>query len=80
AKTIDPLYLYGGIRYNLLDRFWVEMDYGAIYQSQCWSVGLLFENINQTPDGTQKKELKVEVFVTLMGVGSLGHKPFIMSL
>ena len=79
-KTIDPLYLYGGIRYNLLDRFWVEMDYGAIFQTQCWSVGLLFENINKTSTGTQPRELKIEVFVTLLGVGSLGHKPYIMSL
>ncbi len=80
VKTIDPLYLYGSIRYNLLEKWRVESDYGAVFQTQCWSLGLLIEDINQSPDGTQKKELRVEVFVTLFGIGSLGHKPFIMGL
>ena len=79
-RTIDSLFLYGGIRYNLLDKFWVETDYGAVYQSQCFSLGLLFENINKTPTGTQQRELKVELFVTLLGIGSLGHMPYIFGL
>ena len=67
VKTIDPLYLYGSIRYNLLEKWRVESAYGAVYQAQCWTLGLLVEDINQSPDGTQKKELKVEVYVTLLG-------------
>jgi LPS-assembly protein len=79
-KTIDSLFLYWGIRYNLMDKYWVETDYGAVYQSQCWTLGLLFENINKTPTGTQQKELKVELFLTLMGIGSVGHKPYMLGL
>jgi LPS-assembly protein len=80
VKTIDPLYLYGTIRYNLLEKWRVESAYGAVYQAQCWTLGLLVEDINRSPDGTQKRELKVEVYVTLLGIGSLGHIPRIMSL
>jgi LPS-assembly protein len=80
VKTFQPLYLYGGIRYNLLDKWRVESSYGALYQSQCWSAGVLVEDINQSPDGSQKKELKVQALVTLTGIGSLGHRPRIMDL
>ena len=80
VKTIDPLYLYVTIRYNLLERWRVESAYGAVYQAQCWSLGLLVEDINRSPDGTQKRELKVEAYVTLLGLGSLGHIPRIMTL
>jgi lipopolysaccharide assembly outer membrane protein LptD (OstA) len=79
-RTIDSLFMYWGIRYNLQDKFWVETDYGAVYQSQCFSLGLLFENINKTPTGTQQRELKVELFLTLLGIGSLGHIPYILGL
>lgn len=79
-KTIDPLYLYGSFRYNILERWRVESFYGAVFQAQCWTVGVLVEDINQSPDGLQKKELKVQVYVTLLGLGSLGHKPRLMSL
>ncbi|HSB03844.1 MAG TPA: LPS assembly protein LptD [Thermodesulfobacteriota bacterium] len=79
-KTIDPLYVFGSVRYNLLDKWRVESDYGALFQTQCWTLGILVEDINQSPDGTQKKELKVQAFVTLLGIGSLGHRPRAMSL
>jgi lipopolysaccharide assembly outer membrane protein LptD (OstA) len=79
-RTIDPLYLYGSFRYNLLDRWRVESFYGAVFQAQCWTVGLMIEDINRSPDGSQKKELKVQVYVTLLGLGSLGHKPRLMNL
>ena len=39
-KTIDPLYLYGALRYNLLYNAWVEKIYGIEYQAQCWSTGI----------------------------------------
>ena len=80
VKTIDPLYLFGSVRYNLLDKWRVESDYGALFQTQCWTLGILVEDINQSPDGTQKKELKVQAFVTLLGIGSLGHRPRAMGL
>jgi LPS-assembly protein len=80
VKTIAPLYLYGSIRYNLLERMGVENILGAEYQAQCWTMGLLVDYINQSPDGTQKKEMKFEVYFNLLGIGSLGRKPYFMTL
>jgi LPS-assembly protein len=79
-RTLDSLYLYGSYRYNLLDKWRVDSAYGAVYQAQCWTLGLLVEDINQSPNGTQKKELKVQAYVTFLGMGSLGRPPRLMSL
>ena len=79
-KPITPFYLYGSIRYNLLGHWKVENNYGAEYQSQCWTVGLVVEDIGRSPNGVQKKELKVEVYLNLLGLGSVGRKPFFMGL
>jgi len=75
VKTIDPLYLYGAFRYNLLDNSWVERIYGLEYQAQCWSVGFILDDIEGTPDGTQQSELRFRVYFSLLGIGSLGHMP-----
>jgi LPS-assembly protein len=80
VKTIAPIYLYGGIRYNILDNTRVESIYGAEYQAQCWTLALTFEDINQSPDGTQRKELKYQLFFTLKGIGSVGHRSHFMTL
>jgi hypothetical protein len=58
----------------------VESIYGAEYQTQCWSVGLTIENRSRSPDSTQKKELKFHVYFNLLNIGSVGHKPYFMSL
>jgi LPS-assembly protein len=79
-RIVAPLYLYGGMRYNILERMRVENIYGAEYQAQCWTLGLTIEDINRSPDGTQKKELKFQVYFNLLGIGSLGHKPYFMTL
>lgn len=79
-KTIPPLYLYGSMRYNLKDHWRVENIYGAEYQAQCWTLGLTVEDKGRSPDGVQKKELKFQVYLNLLGLGSLGKKPFYMSL
>jgi lipopolysaccharide assembly outer membrane protein LptD (OstA) len=75
VKTIDPLYLYGALRYNLLDNSWVERIYGIEYQAQCWSLGVVVDDIAGTADGTQQSELRVRVYFSLLGIGSLGHRP-----
>jgi lipopolysaccharide assembly outer membrane protein LptD (OstA) len=80
VKTIDPLYLYGGVRYNILEKTGVESIVGAEYQAQCWTLGLTIDNKNQSPDGTQKRELKFQVYFNLLGMGSTGHKPYFMTL
>ena len=80
VKTIAPLYLYGGMRYNLLDKMKVENIYGAEYQAQCWTLGLSIEDRNRSPDETQRKELKFQVYFNLLGIGSTGHKPYFMTL
>ena len=79
-KTIPSLYLYGSIRYNLLDHWKVENVYGAEYQAQCWILGLTVEDKGRSPDRTQEKELKFQVYVNLLGLGSLGKKPYFMGL
>jgi len=80
VKTIPPLYLYGGTRYNLLEKRSVEKIFGAEYQAQCWTLGLVVEDRNESPDGTQRKELKFHVYFSLLGIGSVGHKPYFMTL
>jgi LPS-assembly protein len=74
VKTITPLYLYGAIRYNLLEKMRVENIYGAEYQGQCWTLGLTVEDRNRSPDGTQEKELRFQVYFSLLGIGSYGLK------
>jgi hypothetical protein len=80
VKTIPPLYLYGAFRYNLLEGIRVTGIYGAEYQAQCWSAGFVFEDINRSPDRTQRKERKFHFYFNLLNIGSVGHKPYFMSL
>jgi lipopolysaccharide assembly outer membrane protein LptD (OstA) len=79
-KTINPLYLYGGFYYNLMERTWVQMIYGAEYQSQCWSVGFFVTDKNRSPDGTQRGEWKFSFYFTLLNIGSGGKRPYFMNL
>jgi LPS-assembly protein len=78
--TIPSLYLFGSIRYNLLEKFRVESIYGVQYQAQCWILSFVVDDINGSPDGTQKKELKYEFRINLVGVGALGRKPYFLGL
>jgi len=80
VKTIPSLYLYGAFRYNLLEGIRVSGIYGTEYQAQCWSAGFVFEDINRSPDRTQKKERKFHFYFNLLNIGSVGHKPYFMSL
>jgi hypothetical protein len=80
VKTIAPLYLFGGMRYNILGRWMVENMVGAEYQAQCWILGLTIDNRYQSPDGTQIRELRYELYFNLLGVGAVGRKPFFMIL
>jgi len=78
VKTIAPLYVFGSFYYNLLAGTWVQAIFGAEYQAQCWSAGFLIEDINQSPDGTQKKQLKYYVYVNLLNIGSYKREPSYM--
>jgi LPS-assembly protein len=80
VKTIAPLYLFGSFYYNLLEGMWVQGIFGAEYQAQCWSVGFVFEDINRSPDRTQRKEMKFHLYFNLLNIGSVGHKPYFMAL
>jgi LPS-assembly protein len=80
VKTIPPLYLLGAFYYNLLAGTWVQSIFGVEYQAQCWSAGFIFENINQSPDGTQSRDRKYHFYFNLLNLGSVGHKPYFMSL
>ncbi len=79
-RTIPSLYLYGSIRYNLKDHWKVENLYGAEYQAQCWALGLMVEDKGRSPDGTQKKEFKFQIYANLLGLGSLGRRSHLMGL
>jgi LPS-assembly protein len=79
-KTINPLYLYGGFYYNLLERTRVQTIYGAEYHSQCWSVGCYVTDKNRSPDGTQRREWKFSFYFTLLNIGSGGSRPYFMNL
>ncbi len=88
VKTIEPLYLFGALYYNLLEGTWVQAAFGAEYQAQCWSAGFTIEDRNRSRDRTLtetgrptfKKELKFHFYVTLLNLGSRGHKPPYMNL
>jgi LPS-assembly protein len=79
-KTINPLYLYGGFYYNLMEKTWVQMIYGAEYQSQCWSMGFFVTDKNRSPDGTQRSEWKFSFYFTLLNIGTGGSRPTFMNL
>jgi LPS-assembly protein len=79
VKTIEPLYLFGAYYYNLMDRMWVQAAFGAEYQAQCWSAGFLIEDRNRSADRTRKRETKFHFYVTLLNLGSVGHKSYLMN-
>jgi len=79
-KTISPLYVYGALYYNVLEKMRVENIYGAEYEAQCWTLGLTVEDKNRSPDGTQRKEVTYRVYFNLLSLGSVGHKPYLMKL
>jgi LPS-assembly protein len=80
VKTIPPLYLFGSFRYNLLEGMRIETIYGAEYQAQCWTLAVTLEDRNRSPDHTQKRDLKFQIFINLLNLGSVGHKPYLMKL
>ncbi len=75
VKTIPPLYLFGQFYYNLLAGTWVQAVFGAEYQAQCWSVGFFVEGINESPDGTQRRQVKYHFYVNLLNLGSASRAP-----
>jgi LPS-assembly protein len=79
VKTISPLYLFGSFYYNLLAGTWVQAVFGAEYQAQCWSAAFFVEGINQSPDGTQKKQIKYHFYVNLLNLGSSARAPALMT-
>ncbi|MGD0917177.1 MAG: LPS assembly protein LptD [Thermodesulfobacteriota bacterium] len=80
VRTIQPLYVYGATYYNLLEKRLVENIYGAEYQAQCWTFGVMVDDVNGSLDGTQKRELKFQVYFNLLGIGSVGHKSAYMGM
>jgi lipopolysaccharide assembly outer membrane protein LptD (OstA) len=80
VKTIDPLYVFGGVRYDLLNQYMVAAIGGAEYQAQCWSLGLSLEYLGQPPLGTRQSEWKFKVYFTLLNLGTAGSRPYFMNL
>ncbi len=80
VKTIPPLYIFGSFRYNILEGMRIESIYGAEYQAQCWSLAVTLEDRNRSPDNTQKRDLKFQIYINLFNLGSIGHRPYLMKL
>ena len=78
VRTIPSLHLFGSMRYNLVDHWKVENVYGLEYKAQCWTLGFALEDRGKSPDGAQRKELKVQVYFNLLNLGSLGRKPYLL--
>jgi len=76
VKIIDPLYFYWAIRYNLLTKTTLEQYYGAEYQGQCWTLGLVVDSRQTFVDSTPKTDLRFHFIFSLVGVGSVGRKSF----
>jgi LPS-assembly protein len=77
VKTISPLHLFGSMRYNLVGNWKVENVYGLEYRAQCWTLGVAVEDLGESPDGAQQKELKVRVYLQLLNLGFLsGKRPY----
>jgi len=74
-RTIKPLYVSGSVRYNILEKMRVENVYSAEYQAQCWTLNLIIQDKNRSPDGTLKRELTFQLYFSLLGIGSYGLKP-----
>jgi LPS-assembly protein len=83
VKTIDPLYVFGALYYNLLEGRWVQMIFGAEYQAQCWSAGFVVTSKNEFTNAlrTLSKEVGFQFYVNLLNLGSVGGKqPYLMKM
>jgi LPS-assembly protein len=80
VKTIDPLYLFGGVSYDLLNHYLVTGIGGAEYQAQCWSLGFSVEYLGQPPLGTRQSQTNFKVYFTLLNLGTAGGRPYFMNL
>jgi LPS-assembly protein len=80
VKTIEPLYIFLGTRYDLLNHYMVATVGGAEYQAQCWSLGFSAEYWGQPPAGTRQSEFKFKVYFTLLNLGTAGSRPYFMNL
>ncbi len=79
-KIIPPIYIFGSLKYNLLEKWRVESIYGAQYQAQCWMMAFTIEDKNRSPDRTQRRDIKYQLYFNLLGIGSVGKRPYLMSL
>ena len=75
-KVSPAVSIYGSMLYDLLEHWWVESIFAVEYQSQCWTLGLFIDDKNRSPDGTQPRELKFQLYFNLLGFGSVGRRPY----
>jgi LPS-assembly protein len=80
VKTIDPVYIYWGASYDLLNQYMVATIVGAEYQAQCWSLGFATEYLGQPPAGNRQGDWKFKVYFTLLNLGTAGSRPYFMTL
>jgi LPS-assembly protein len=63
--------LFGSFRYNLRDDLRVETLAGMTYRAQCWNVTFSVEDRNRSFDRTRDDEIKFNLSVSLVGLGSI---------
>jgi len=83
VKTIEPLYVFGALYYNLLEGRWVQMIFGAEYQTQCWSAGFVVTSKNEFTNAlrTLSKQVSFQFYVNLLNLGSVGgRQPYLMKM
>jgi len=64
--------LFASYRYDLLNDLRVETEGGLTYRAQCWNVTFSVEDRNRSADRSREGEIKFNISISLVGLGSLG--------
>jgi lipopolysaccharide assembly outer membrane protein LptD (OstA) len=75
VRTIASLYFFGGVSYNLKDSQWTERIYGSEYRAQCWTLGLVVGEKGSSTTSFNASELTFQVYLNLLGLGSVAGRP-----
>ena len=63
--------LFASYRYDLLHDLRVETRAGLTYRAQCWNVTFSVEDRNRSYDRSRESEVKINLSISLLGLGSL---------
>jgi LPS-assembly protein len=66
--------LFASYRYDLLNDLRVETRAGLTVRAQCWNATFSVEDVNRSADRTRDREVKFNLSISLVGLGSLGGR------